>query len=73
MPSALQPGDSLDHNKYRILRQLGRGGCGFAYGEHGECPRCKLVSEEQAQEMPDTGERRSVLNQVRDLLAGLNE
>ena len=73
MPSALQPGDSLDHNKYRILRQLGRGGCGFAYGEHGECPRCKLALQAQAPERLDTGERRSVLDQVRDLLAGLND
>ena len=41
--------------------------------EVGECPRCKLVSEDQAQAMLDTGERRSVLDQVRGLLAGLND
>ena len=46
--------------------------CGFVI--HGdECPRCKLVIEEQAQELLYTGERRSVLDQVSDLLAGLND
>lgn len=47
--------------------------CGFVMNEVGGCPRCKLVIEEQAPERLDTGERRSVLDQVRDLLAGLND
>lgn len=46
--------------------------CGFVMNEVGECPRCKLIVQQQADELADTGERRSVLDQVEDLLAGLN-
>jgi hypothetical protein len=43
--------------------------CGFVMHEAAECPRCRPVIKVQAQAMLDTGERRSVLDQVRDLLA----
>ncbi len=46
--------------------------CGFVMNAAGECPRCKLVVPQQADGVVDTGERRSVLDQVADLLAGLN-
>lgn len=41
----------------------------FAMNEAGGCPRCKL---KQADGLVDTGERRSVLDQVANLLAGLD-
>jgi hypothetical protein len=40
--------------------------------EVGECPRCKLIMQEQADGLSDTGEGRSVLDQVDYLLAGLD-
>ena len=46
--------------------------CGFVMNDVMECPRCKLIVQQQADELADTGERRSVLDQVEDLLAGLN-
>jgi hypothetical protein len=41
--------------------------------EAGECPRYRLIIEEQAQAMLDTDEHRSVLDWVSDLLAGLDD
>jgi len=46
--------------------------CGFVMNEVGECPRCKLIVQQQADEPIDTGERRSVIEQVENLLAGLD-
>ena len=47
--------------------------CGFVYDHVGECPRCRFIVHQQAAEMTDTGEERDVLDQVRDLLAGLDD
>ena len=44
--------------------------CGFAYNEYGECPRCKLIAQEQTQDYVDTGEDRDLIDQVRDWLEG---
>jgi hypothetical protein len=46
---------------------------GESHREAAHCPRCTLAIEDQAREMLDTAERRSVLDQVSDLLAGLND
>lgn len=48
------------------------GVCGFMMNEAGECPRCKLTLRERAHEWEDTGEERSVFDQVKDLLADLD-
>lgn len=42
--------------------------CGFVYDEYGECPRCKLSVQQQAEGMADTGETRSIFDQIADLL-----
>jgi hypothetical protein len=49
------------------------GVCGFVMNEVGECPRCKLAVEGEIGAIADTSEGRSVLEQVEDLLAGLDE
>ncbi len=48
------------------------GVCGFVMNDVMECPRCKLIVQEQADGLVDTGERRSVRDQLEDLLAGLD-
>ena len=46
--------------------------CGFVMYQARECPRCRLIAQQQAHTPTDTSERRSVLDQVEDLLAGLD-
>jgi hypothetical protein len=46
---------------------------GESHREAAHCPRCTLAIEDQAREMLDSAERRSVLDQVSDLLAGLDD
>jgi len=47
--------------------------CGFVMERAGECPQCRLQVEEAARGMVETGEERDVLDQVADLLGGVDE
>ena len=42
--------------------------CGFVYNEYGECPRCKLASEQGLLSLSDDGEGQDILDQVRRFL-----
>lgn len=46
--------------------------CGFMMNEAGECPRCKLIVQGQADELADAKEHRRVRDQLEDLLAGID-
>ena len=39
--------------------------CGFVYDEYGECPRCKLASEQGLLGLPDDSEDQDILDEVR--------
>ena len=42
--------------------------CGFVYFEYGECPRCRLASEQGLLGLSGDSEGRDILEQVRKLL-----
>jgi hypothetical protein len=45
--------------------------CGFAMGEVGECPRCKLMNEEAARQIRARQEERAALfREIEDVLRG---
>ena len=46
--------------------------CGFMYDAYGECPRCKLIVQQQADELAEASEQRRVRDQLEDLLAGID-
>ncbi len=46
--------------------------CGFVYDAYGECPRCKLIVQQQAAELADASARRRTRGQLEDLLAGID-
>ena len=42
--------------------------CGFVYDEYGECPRCKLASEQGLLSLSDDSEGQDILDQVKQFL-----
>jgi hypothetical protein len=48
------------------------GVCGFVMDEAGECPRCKLAIEEGAVELESGGDTPDILDQVDELLRGID-